>query len=114
MIIANKNILPFKVINLADHYCESATDGLRLMRPSDVIECEGPCEGVRWMYGQWSDCSQTCGGGMRYRTAVCVDSESNTLEDSKCLSIVPEKAQECKIESCPNWKVGDWTEVNMH
>ena len=99
------------MINLADQYCESAEDGTRLKRPPSVIECQGPCEGVRWMYGQWSACSLTCGGGVMYRTAVCVDSESKTLEDDKCSAIVPEKTQECGIESCPEWKSGDWTEV---
>ena len=64
------------------------------------------------MYGQWSDCSLTCGGGVMYRTAVCVDSESKTLEDDKCSAIVPEKTQTCGIESCPEWKSGDWTEVS--
>ena len=102
------------MINLADQYCESAEDGIRLKRPPSVIECQGPCEGVRWMYGQWSACSSTCGGGIMYRTAVCVDSESKTLEDDKCSAIVPEKTQECGIESCPEWKSGDWTEVNQN
>ena len=101
------------MINLADQYCESAEDGIRLKRPPSVIECQGPCEGVRWMYGQWSACSLTCGGGVMYRTAVCVDSESKTLEDDKCSAIVPEKTQECGIESCPEWKSGDWTEVTF-
>ena len=64
------------------------------------------------MYGQWSECSLTCGGGIRYRTAVCVDSESKTLEDDKCSAILPEKTQKCGIESCPEWKSGDWTEVS--
>ena len=102
------------MINLADQYCESAEDGIRLKRPPSVIECQGPCEGVRWMYGQWSACSLTCGGGVMYRTAVCVDSESKTLEDDKCSAIVPEKTQECGTESCPEWKSGDWTEVNQN
>ena len=99
------------MVNLANQYCESATDGLRLRRPASIIDCQGPCEGVRWMYGQWSDCSVPCGGGIRYRTAVCVDSEANTLENDQCSAIVPEKTQECSIESCPMWKIGDWTEV---
>ena len=64
------------------------------------------------MYGQWSECSLTCGGGVMYRTAVCVDSESKTLEDDKCSAILPEKTQKCGIESCPEWKSGDWTEVS--
>ena len=66
------------------------------------------------MYGQWSECSVTCGGGTRHRTAVCVDSESNTLDDEKCSAIVPKKTQICQAETCPIWKTGDWTEVEIY
>ena len=66
------------------------------------------------MYGQWSECSVTCGGGTRHRTAVCVDSESNTLDDDKCSAIVPKKTQICQAETCPIWKTGDWTEVEIY
>ena len=99
------------MVNLADQYCESAADGFRLQRPSSIIECKGPCEGVRWMYGQWSDCSVTCGAGNKYRTAVCVDSEANTLQDDTCSAIEPEKTHKCGMDTCPKWRSGDWTEV---
>ena len=99
------------MVNLADQYCKTAADGFQLEPPSTIIECNGPCEGVRWMYGQWSACSVTCGAGIRYRTAVCVDSESNTLSDEKCSSVEPEKTQKCERDICPTWRTGDWTEV---
>ena len=63
------------------------------------------------MYGRWSDCSLTCGGGIQHRTAVCVDSEAKTLDDGKCFAIASETTQKCEIEECPKWQTGDWTEV---
>ena len=105
-------LLPLQVVNLADQYCEAMADGVHLKRPPSIVDCEGPCEGVRWMYGQWSGCSATCGGGVQYRTAVCVDPESKTLKEDKCLAIRAEKRKECGMETCPAWKTGDWTEVH--
>ena len=97
-----------KVVSLADQYCKSAS----VKHPSSIVECMGhQCEGVRWMYGQWSNCSLTCGGGIQHRTAVCVDSEAKTLDDGKCFAIASETTQKCGIEECPKWQTGDWTEV---
>ena len=96
-----------KVVSLADQYCKSAS----VKRPASIAGCMGQCEGVRWMYGRWSDCSLTCGGGIQYRTAVCVDSEAKTLDDGKCFAIASETTQKCGKEDCPKWRTGDWTEV---
>ena len=92
---------------MADQYCKSAS----IKRPPNIIQCTGPCEGVKWMYGQWSDCSSTCGGGVQYRTAVCVDSEARTLNGGKCFAIEPKRTQKCGKGDCPKWRTGDWTEV---
>ena len=48
------------VHTLADQYCDHDD---RLKKPDDVVDCEGPCEGVKWVYQPWSDCSKSCGGG---------------------------------------------------
>jgi hypothetical protein len=35
--------------------------------PAKLMECEGPCKGVKWNYGHWSECSVECGGGKQTR-----------------------------------------------
>ena len=47
------------VVTLAEQYCNHDT---RLKRPKEVVECEGPCQGVKWVYDTWSECSKSCGG----------------------------------------------------
>jgi len=84
---------------------------LRLVRPAQLMECEGPCEGVKWSYGHWSDCSVTCGGGRQHRDAICVDSDGKSLPEEKCSAIEPLTSKECGTETCPKWRTGDWTSV---
>ena len=75
------------------------------------MKCEGPCEGVKWSYGRWSDCSATCGGGLQKRQGFCVDSDGKSLPQEKCSAIESVLAQECATKSCPKWETGDWTSV---
>ena len=76
------------------------------------MACEGPCEGVRWSYGHWSDCNVTCGGGRQQRHAVCVDVDGKSLSDEKCVALEAVTSRECGTETCPEWKTGDWTSVS--
>lgn len=34
---------------------------------------------VRWQLSDWSSCSKKCGGGVRRRTASCINTQSGTL-----------------------------------
>jgi hypothetical protein len=45
MVMDNQPDLP-----LPDQYCE-----LELPKPAAAEDCEGPCEGVKWRYGAWSE-----------------------------------------------------------
>ena len=96
-------------VNLAEQYCLHDSN---LKRPSDVIDCEGPCEGVRWVYSQWTPCSESCGGGMQTREAACVDSDNVAQPDDKCFAIKAVTEQECSQDPCPKWMTGEWTAVS--
>ena len=100
------------IVNLADQYCEHDS---RLKRPQEVVDCEGPCEGVKWVYEGWSDCSKTCGGdGAQTRVARCVDSDNASQPDEKCFSVKLQSLERpCGQEPCPSWKTGEWTTCNV-
>ncbi len=40
-------------LTLPDRYCLEQAPDIGTRPPSE-IDCEGPCEGVKWKYGQWS------------------------------------------------------------
>jgi hypothetical protein len=84
----------------------------RLVKPAQRMKCEGPCEGVKWSYGDWSSCSVTCGGGWQKREGLCVDSDGKILPQEKCSAIEAVLGQECATKSCPKWQTGDWTSVS--
>ena len=61
-----------------------------------------------WKYGQWSECSKTCGNGERVRQKICtVDNVTSTIcDDSKKESLI----DFCNTQLCPpEWRPGKWT-----
>ncbi|KAF1575608.1 ATS20 metalloproteinase, partial [Chauna torquata] len=45
-------------------YCDEAT------KPPESRHCDsGPCP--RWNYGNWGECTQTCGDGIKTRLVIC-------------------------------------------
>lgn len=59
-----------KVID--DSYC----DNNLLARPGDWELCNTfPCDRYVFRLGEWSDCSTTCGQGVRTRSVECLDSK---------------------------------------
>jgi hypothetical protein len=103
---------------LPDQYCEELDDADK--RPPATVKCEGTrCEGVKWRYGHWSECTVSCSGphgrgGIQLRAAHCVDATGKkVLRDEMCMSMMgsPVTQEQCGIEDCPKWMTGDWTEV---
>ena len=91
---------------LPDEYCKDIEP-----RPEEDIFCEGPCQGVKWRYSPWSECSATCGEkGVQRRTVQCVDLLGNKIDEGNCLAMEsPIRDRKCNRKSCPVWKTGDWT-----
>lgn len=48
------------------------------MKPSDY----------EWRTGVWSTCSKSCGGGLQYRTVLCVHKTNNSTAVSKALVVL--------------------------
>jgi len=45
-------------MSVLDKYCDKEPGQARVSEA-----CEGQCQGVKWIYGPWSPCTTTCGGG---------------------------------------------------
>uniref|UniRef100_A0A452UCS2 ADAM metallopeptidase with thrombospondin type 1 motif 12 n=1 Tax=Ursus maritimus TaxID=29073 RepID=A0A452UCS2_URSMA len=67
--------------------------------------------GYFWQYGRWTECSVTCGTGIRRQTAHCVKKGHGTVKATFC---DPEtqpngRQKKCHEKDCPpRWWAGEW------
>ncbi|KAK7101026.1 hypothetical protein V1264_023874 [Littorina saxatilis] len=84
-------------------------------RPSDHNKhCNLQSCPPEWSMGQWSECSQTCGEGVRTRHVVCtqVTNEGEVVQDdSQCRhGNKPTTHQDCSLQRCPAvWHTFEWS-----
>ncbi|XP_075430373.1 A disintegrin and metalloproteinase with thrombospondin motifs 9 isoform X1 [Ascaphus truei] len=81
-----------------------------LQKPNNKEKCSGDCNTGGWRYSAWSECSKSCGSGIRRRRAICANSFHDVLDDSKCSQQEKLTEQRCSDFLCPQWKIGDWSE----
>ncbi|XP_032029641.1 A disintegrin and metalloproteinase with thrombospondin motifs 20 [Hylobates moloch] len=87
-------------------YCNAAS------KPPEVQHCgSGPCP--QWNYGNWGECSQTCGGGIKSRLVICQFPHGQILEDHNCEIVnKPPSVIQCHMHACPadvSWHQEPWT-----
>lgn len=82
-----------------------------LERPNETESCMGPCEDAHWNYGKWSACNATCGGGIQYRTATCIDSNQRTVSEENCMGQRKVLENACANDPCPKWTFKNWSNV---
>ncbi|GBN00184.1 hypothetical protein AVEN_161032-1, partial [Araneus ventricosus] len=67
-----------------------------------------------WQIGEWSACSQSCGGGTQFRLVFCHQSKEGStvlIPDEMCEEPKPVFMRACNVETpCPDWVPGDWSE----
>ncbi|XP_019351519.1 A disintegrin and metalloproteinase with thrombospondin motifs 12 isoform X1 [Alligator mississippiensis] len=64
-----------------------------------------------WQYGDWTDCSVTCGRGIRRQIAHCVRKGSGVIKNTFCdPEMQPNGRQKkCSEKDCPpRWWAGEW------
>ncbi|XP_053308582.1 A disintegrin and metalloproteinase with thrombospondin motifs 8 [Spea bombifrons] len=61
-----------------------------------------------WVFGDWSQCSKTCGSGWQRRTVECQNVEGGA-SDQCSQELRPEDIQPCSKLPCPIWRVGSWS-----
>uniref|UniRef100_S4RPH2 ADAM metallopeptidase with thrombospondin type 1 motif 7 n=1 Tax=Petromyzon marinus TaxID=7757 RepID=S4RPH2_PETMA len=57
-----------------------------------------PCP-ARWLVGDWSQCSVSCGGGHRTRATYCDDRRNRTACEGRAR---PAAMEECNLTECPS------------
>ncbi|XP_059494306.1 A disintegrin and metalloproteinase with thrombospondin motifs 13 isoform X2 [Stegostoma tigrinum] len=84
-------------------------------RPTDRLEpCTiAPCP-PWWEVGEFSECSVTCGGGLRERAIYCVKQEAlerQQTSDTACaVTARPQSVEMCNSQPCPvRWTVSNWS-----
>lgn len=53
-----------------------------------------------WIAGAFGGCSLPCGGGLQFRTVVCVRSDATVVADTWCTTLKPDTQQVCNAQSC--------------
>ncbi len=79
---------------------------------SQMCNAQACTSDYSWLISDWSDCSLTCGGGKRTRTAVCKFTDGSTAADNRCPTPKPILEEVCNSEACANvynWRTTDWS-----
>jgi len=88
-------------------------------KPMAREECNSePCP--QWNFGEWSQCTVQCGGGVALRLVRCQDHLGQNLPDHQCeLDNRPTDRKSCNPQTCDRrhrrshaWKVGKWSQCS--
>ncbi|XP_075786355.1 A disintegrin and metalloproteinase with thrombospondin motifs 20 isoform X3 [Pelodiscus sinensis] len=91
-------------------YCDETA------KPPESRHCDsGPCP--RWNYGNWGECTHTCGDGIKTRLVICQLPSGQMLNDENCEILEkPPNIAQCNVHSCPgdvSWQRGPWQSCSV-
>ncbi|XP_058855652.1 A disintegrin and metalloproteinase with thrombospondin motifs 9-like [Acipenser ruthenus] len=94
----------------AASYCDDRT------KPVEQRSCEsGPCP--QWVYGNWGECTKSCGGGVKTRLVVCQRPNGERFNDLNCEILdKPPDREQCTSQACPPdavWNTGPWSSCSV-
>uniref|UniRef100_A0A8C1TCX1 Peptidase M12B domain-containing protein n=1 Tax=Cyprinus carpio TaxID=7962 RepID=A0A8C1TCX1_CYPCA len=81
-----------------------------LLKPQTREGCHGDCLLKSWQYSAWSQCSKSCGHGVRTRQAYCVNNLGRMLVDRECNAQQRVLSEACSDVPCPDWSASEWSE----
>ena len=90
---------------LLDTVVKAGSNKFGCVGDSDEVDScnDQPCP-VWTPWSNWTECSQTCGGGVQLRARECILPKERI---SGCIG-EPEESRECNTNTCPEWT--DWTD----
>ncbi|KAM4707871.1 ADAMTS-like protein 1 isoform 2-T2 [Discoglossus pictus] len=70
-----------------------------------------------WEYEGFSECSESCGGGVQEAVVVCLNKQTRaTVGESLCVASMrpPPLLKTCNMEACPpRWEIGNWSSCSL-
>ncbi|XP_053558618.1 ADAMTS-like protein 1 [Bombina bombina] len=70
-----------------------------------------------WEYEGFSECSESCGGGVQEAVVICLNKQTRTtVGESMCVvsSRPPPLLKTCNMEACPpRWEIGNWSSCSL-
>ncbi|XP_033642756.1 uncharacterized protein LOC117302896 [Asterias rubens] len=75
---------------------------LNLIPPVSTIVCLlAECPTFIYQFGNFGECSETCGDGLRMRLVICINNDtSEIVNDANCPGERPAATEPCNLQSC--------------
>lgn len=83
----------------SDEQALPATDCQHLLKPKALVSCNRDilCPSD-WTVGNWSECSVSCGGGVRIRSVTCAKNHNEPCDKTR----KPNSRALCGLQQCPS------------
>uniref|UniRef100_A0A6Q2XHC9 ADAM metallopeptidase with thrombospondin type 1 motif 7 n=1 Tax=Esox lucius TaxID=8010 RepID=A0A6Q2XHC9_ESOLU len=96
--LAKRTVLCIQAVGLEEKRALQPSECHHMPRPDSVTACNThiPCP-ADWSAGNWSECSLTCGGGVRSREVVCSRNTGVDCDPRKKPSVLIA----CYLKDCP-------------